>query len=333
MKDGDAPKRAESLWFSDGSIVLQAGNTQYKVFHGILSVRSPIFRDMLAMPQPQADRELVEGCPLVHIPDDEADTTAFLNAIFHPSSFPSFPNLTDIRTILACVGLAHKYEVDGLYRRALVHLSSGHFTTLDDWLGTRPSLPTPELASPQSSWDALLDSDQFLPIIQTARTVNALWLLPNAFLRVSDSIALSLAQNASILDGKASILDEKFWLGHDKMTKALITAALGSFSTNPIDVVGCTKPARCIRGRLSSTNMLKEALAIGEVSLLALLAVLGDVMAGTGTFCPACTTSLQVHHRSTLEEFWNRLPGFYGLPSWPELETMKAEALGPNMFC
>ena len=30
----------QDLWFSDGNIVLQAGTSQFKVFHGILDARS-----------------------------------------------------------------------------------------------------------------------------------------------------------------------------------------------------------------------------------------------------------------------------------------------------
>jgi hypothetical protein len=58
-------------WFEDGNIVLQAELTQFKVYGGILSGKSDIFKDMFAMPKPQAGEELL-GCPVVHMMCDTA---------------------------------------------------------------------------------------------------------------------------------------------------------------------------------------------------------------------------------------------------------------------
>ena len=40
------------LWFPDGSIVLQAEAIYFKIYAGILSQASPVFRDMFSLPQP-----------------------------------------------------------------------------------------------------------------------------------------------------------------------------------------------------------------------------------------------------------------------------------------
>lgn len=77
------PQRIQELWFSDGNIVIQAGNSQYRVYRGILAARSPVFQDMFSFPQPP-DSELVEGCPLIRLPDLDVEVTPFLRAIFEP---------------------------------------------------------------------------------------------------------------------------------------------------------------------------------------------------------------------------------------------------------
>lgn len=75
------PKRSE-IWFDDGSVVLQAENTQFRVHRSMLSRHSEVFRDMFTMPHP-AGEALVEGCPLVCLPMDSAeDVKNMLTALY-----------------------------------------------------------------------------------------------------------------------------------------------------------------------------------------------------------------------------------------------------------
>lgn len=71
------------LWFADGSIVLQAENTLFKVYAGILSQASPVFKDMITVPQGDIEHtETYENCPLVLMAGDCAqDMHAFLKAL------------------------------------------------------------------------------------------------------------------------------------------------------------------------------------------------------------------------------------------------------------
>lgn len=87
----DLIKRAEYLWFEDGNIVLQAKNTVFKVYRGILTRESTVFADMFSLPQPDASKsaELYEGCQLVKMHDDASDLDLFLNAIFDFESVAS----------------------------------------------------------------------------------------------------------------------------------------------------------------------------------------------------------------------------------------------------
>lgn len=74
-------KRVPELWFSDCGLVIQAENSLFRVSGSMLAVRSSFFRDMLAFPQP-ANPDLVEGCPVVRLPDSAEDVTGFLTALF-----------------------------------------------------------------------------------------------------------------------------------------------------------------------------------------------------------------------------------------------------------
>lgn len=77
------PQRVQELWFEDGNIVIQAGNSLYRVYRGVLATHSSVFKDMLSFPQPP-DSELVEGCPIVRLPDSDREVTPFLKALFDP---------------------------------------------------------------------------------------------------------------------------------------------------------------------------------------------------------------------------------------------------------
>nr|GAT49300.1 predicted protein [Mycena chlorophos] len=179
--------RCNDLWFDDGNIVLQAGLVQYKVYRGTLARHSPVFQDMLAFPQP-AEPELVEGLPLVTLPDDAEDFTPFLRALFDPDYFRPFPARTTYDIIRGCLRMSHKYAVDFLRRRAVAHFSSYWRTDLDEWddscfSADKSSGPASEIIS--WDWDCGDEIPTKLPrllsIALLAREVEATWTLPSIF--------------------------------------------------------------------------------------------------------------------------------------------------------
>ncbi|KAJ7500478.1 hypothetical protein B0H11DRAFT_2378266 [Mycena galericulata] len=130
-QETNVPRRVEDLWFEDGNIVIQAGNSQFRVHRSVLAARSSVCKDMLSVPQ-SPESELVDGCPLVRLTDSEMEVEVFLKALFLPEFFMPFPYLTTFDVATGCLRLSHKYEVNYLRRRALrvVHLSSGYNTKL-----------------------------------------------------------------------------------------------------------------------------------------------------------------------------------------------------------
>jgi hypothetical protein len=80
----DEPITRSQIWNSDGSVVLQAANTQFRVHWSVLARNSSVFRDMQGVPQP-ADQPGVEGCPIVELSDDTDDVGYLLMALYIPS--------------------------------------------------------------------------------------------------------------------------------------------------------------------------------------------------------------------------------------------------------
>ena len=82
MEEPDTPTRSD-IWYSDGSIVLQAENVQFKVHQTVLAKHSKVFADMLAVGDPDPAEQLVNGCPLVVIQDSAEDVRHMLSILYN----------------------------------------------------------------------------------------------------------------------------------------------------------------------------------------------------------------------------------------------------------
>ena len=75
--------RCEDVWFDDGTVVLQAETTLFRVYRGVLKAQSPFFDDLFALPQQDSEQfEKYEDCPLVTMHDLATDARVFLKAMF-----------------------------------------------------------------------------------------------------------------------------------------------------------------------------------------------------------------------------------------------------------
>ncbi|TFK98497.1 hypothetical protein BDV98DRAFT_572768 [Pterulicium gracile] len=72
--------RCPDVWYEDGTIILRANNVMFKVYKGILSAQSPVFKDMFGVSQP-FDAPSYEGCLVVDVHDTPEDLTVFLKAL------------------------------------------------------------------------------------------------------------------------------------------------------------------------------------------------------------------------------------------------------------
>jgi hypothetical protein len=88
--------RSPDVWFEDGTLVVRAETTVFRVYRGILASQSEVFKDMLAFPQPDdPEAEAFDGCPVVRVQDSAEDMSCFLRvlhdtkyAIYLSSSLP-----------------------------------------------------------------------------------------------------------------------------------------------------------------------------------------------------------------------------------------------------
>ncbi|PIL23579.1 hypothetical protein GSI_14892 [Ganoderma sinense ZZ0214-1] len=139
----DELTRDEDIWLEDGSVVLVAKKTAFKVYKGCLATHSPVFSNMFSS-STHADETLEDS---------------------HESTYPE---------LSALARLGHKYQIDPLQRLAIAHLKSV-FTNDVEW-ETRLGSRSPTQVLPTSGYL----SYNPINIIEIARLADTPSLLPLA---------------------------------------------------------------------------------------------------------------------------------------------------------
>ncbi|KAJ7100443.1 hypothetical protein C8R44DRAFT_843435 [Mycena epipterygia] len=301
--------RAEGLWFEDCGLIIQAETTIFRVSRDFLAALSPVSQDMLAMSAPEhADK--MYGCPFVRLPDSANDITSFLKALIYSEFFESFPAPTTFSVIASVLQMSHKYQVDVLRKRALIHLSSVHPTTLND---------------ESCSWFLASDTTR-LEIILLARRTSADWILPLAFYRVCQNLDAD-----AIIKG----IDSLELNPSDKV--ACITAIRYLETTGARKVLqflhaplpeGCRSPQICIQLGIETRFTVEWWRDYDPaVTFFPFGFCTEDDRDRLSAVCKPCLTVMKAAHEEAKQSIWDRLPSLFGLPDWTELEKMKAEAL------
>jgi len=308
--------RVDGLWFSSDTLVLKADEKVFRVSKSLLAMRSSVFRDMIAFPSPtNEDAEIIEGSPVVLLHDSADAVEVFLRAIFDSSYFMPPPAPVELHSLLSILRLAHKYDVQYLFLRALQHLSVRYGpSSLDDYRGREAS-------------DYIMCAEdecrRSLAIINALREVGALWLLPIAYYNASTCSEDAL--RSTIADGAADNLVQTCLIAQSHLMRG--SGAIYSFLARPSGE--CANKRRCAELRLRSLNSFFDFLRGRD--LLCALDYWRDPdwedLSSVG-LCERCVSHAREIHREELQEFWDELPSIYALPPWGELKAMKDAALG-----
>ena len=76
-----ALERDAEFWYEDGSIYLIASGVEFRVYRGPLVEHSPVFRDMLSLPQPALPAGSIAQYPVVPMLESPIDLRNFLRAL------------------------------------------------------------------------------------------------------------------------------------------------------------------------------------------------------------------------------------------------------------
>lgn len=316
--------QSNDIWFQDGTIVLQAETTQFKVYRGILAINSPVFNDMFAVSHP-ASQDVVDGCALVHLHDKAVDTMHFLKAIHfagcvsivlntlstltrtHPTRYYDRNESKDFILIAAVLRLSTKYNVEYLRQRAFHQLSCLYPTTLEAW---------------DHRVDAAIEIFDARPfaVLKLAKETNHPALLPAAMYLCADSEDINV-----ILDGLDSIDGSHVELDWDEKRACIrarqnLLLALRSrifrFLLGTLDVMGCTTPSSCDSSKFKWLRSLEASLNHGSPGVFS---IKFPWSAFCRAVCEVCFSTSQAHSNNQRRALWDELPSFFDLPTWEEI--------------
>ncbi|KAF8192848.1 hypothetical protein K438DRAFT_1969962 [Mycena galopus ATCC 62051] len=175
--------RIEELWFNDGTLVIQAEHSAFRVYKLAHAAESKHFDDLFLDDSRVPDlffdldsNTAIESLTLWQ--ESGKDFESFLYAIFTPRYFESTPALL-WSALLGILRLARKYRADLPYAQALQMLSRQFFhPTLESYL---TSHWTPTHPPSEDHWlihDGALYYKDLFTIVEFVLEIKANWLLP-----------------------------------------------------------------------------------------------------------------------------------------------------------
>ncbi|KAI1784463.1 hypothetical protein LXA43DRAFT_955076 [Ganoderma leucocontextum] len=173
------------FWFSDGSLILRAHSTLFRVHISQLCRKSVFFRDLFSLPQPsEPDRNerQLEGCPVLDLHDSPEDVANLVKVIYDGPNFGS----NDRRDFIASSGvlrLSSKYLIEETTRqKALAHIRTAWPSTLKGWDLREDVARAHEAETGQPRGNRYPHP---IAVINLAREIGADDLLPAAFYELS----------------------------------------------------------------------------------------------------------------------------------------------------
>ncbi|KAI1795307.1 hypothetical protein LXA43DRAFT_992298 [Ganoderma leucocontextum] len=296
-------KRHDELWFDDGSVILVARDTGFRVFRSLLAAQSTVFADMFSSSSSSAE-EMLEGCPVVQVSDSPEDVAHFLRVLLPTSQriFFSRKFSFSFYQISAIIHLAHKYNVQNILDQAIASLHEYFTSNFDAW-DTDPNQAVLKFRSQQA-----------IGVINLARLVDRPSLLPTAFYTCA-------LLDSNILDGyrreDKSVehlpqQDIKRCInGRNKLVEEAFAIILEVFSARPCG--GCKTPVTC---QAALHAMLAEALISCKRSSASVFDSWQDLIrecARESHLCKLCEQAAIEREYRARKRVWDALPTIFDI--------------------
>ncbi|KAJ7650021.1 hypothetical protein FB45DRAFT_7731 [Roridomyces roridus] len=307
--DGGEIVHSSEIWHSDGSVVLQAGCTQFRVHWSVLSLHSSFFRDLQGLPQPP-DEPKVDGCSVIELSDSSDDVETVLKALYDPLFFlqPSLP----LSVIASHIRLGRKYDLKNILAAVVEPLTYENPSTLEEYhrlIGPSGYFPTKF----QPYRGSLMD------VLTLARENNLLAILPCAYCRVT----LCYTQ-AELFDGVqrpdgtyATVSPADIRLCTLARIQMLRSQWEEGHSLRWLRTGGskrCKDDDSCGKSR---TRFSQELVLKGKVRVFPPI----DSVLKRTKVCDACKEDGRIKIAEGCQKMWELLPSFFGLSPWAELKN------------
>ncbi|KAF8178642.1 hypothetical protein K438DRAFT_1769440 [Mycena galopus ATCC 62051] len=304
----DAPIVRSDIWYEDGSLVLQAQKTQFRVHWGVLAKQSSFFRDMQAQPLP-SDRPTVDGCPVVELPEDVDEVEHLLTAVYDSTFLAQIA--VPLSSIAALIRLGRKYDFQNLLHSAVDRLTFENPSTLEEYdarlVDGKRYAATRIVGYPGLIYDMLT----------VARENNVLSALPCAYYRAAHlHKPETLFEGISRPDGTSSSLapvdQQRCILGREKLIRAQTQEGYTLEWLRAWNADGCMDPAGCNKWRASMVRKYLDHLTTWAFT---------PFMNIRTTVCNPCSKHIEQSMVAGRKKIWQDLPSFFDLSPWSELKN------------
>ncbi|KAI0632679.1 hypothetical protein C8Q77DRAFT_1058523 [Trametes polyzona] len=310
----------EKFWYTDGNVVLIAGDTRFKVYQGLLSARSPVLarlfhaRASTAEPDPNVAEGLTsedapDGCFVVRVSDSPEDLRHLLR-LYMPRGLavgePTF------EMISAYIRLGLKYQIRQLSDAALALLKDHYTDNFDHWDSARICM-----AKSQAGFGDI----HAIGVVNLARLTGELSLLPVALWRCC-RLGSDLVYGYTREDGTRETLTFEdlglCFAAQEKLIQAGVRARLRIFSQKV--AIKCQTSTKCKEVLAKACRSLeKKTDLVASTDLF----VPYTRICGALALCVTCLSEVKARDKEERRAMWKRLPSLLGIvvPGWgDELE-------------
>ncbi|KAK7057753.1 BTB domain-containing protein [Favolaschia claudopus] len=303
-----SPSRSE-IWFSDGSVVLQVENIQFRVYWGVLTQQSSFFRTMQNLPQPP-NQPSIDGCPVIELQDAVGDVEYLLRALYIPTFLAQ--DALPLPAVAALIRLGRKYDFSDLLNLAVQRLSYENPKTLAEY----DALITAHGGNAYKLTRIIYHPGVLMDMVTIARENGLLSVLPCAYYRV-----LLHHSPAQIFDGvlrrdgtvaSLAFVDQRRCIvSRDELIKARFQegCTLGWLKKWDYDH-DCQSPQMCAEGRHARTHYYMNCSPLW---------ILQRSVQDKKSLCSACFRHATESVVEGRKKMWEDLPKWFDLPPWAEL--------------
>ncbi|KAK7013080.1 BTB domain-containing protein [Favolaschia claudopus] len=247
---------------------------------------------------------MLNGRALVRLHDSAAEAASFLRAVFDSSFFEPPPYPVKFGDIIGVLRLAHKYDVQYLFRRALAHLDVLYPTDLGKKVyhaGTHVRFPSLDVTSDMIS-------------LKAACEVGATWMLPAMYYEI--------APVRSFLDHAADYLQtsqiQTCLAPQSKLVRAHASSYRFLRSLPRCGSAACYAAVQEAHDELEGwSERSLDMDPLGD-------SVFDDM---DSELCPTCSRFATMRFSVAQQAFWETLPAVFMLPNWDELKEMRRKAM------
>ncbi|KDR71583.1 hypothetical protein GALMADRAFT_143845 [Galerina marginata CBS 339.88] len=316
-EEPEEPVMRSSIWYDDGSIVLEAEKTQFRVHRSVLSKYSKFFKDLFTVPQPEGEL-LVDGCPVVRMSDSAEDWESLLIAIYSGPQLYNSVKSYPLKLLIAMLRLGNKYDFEELRDHALARIKL-------------------ELPSKLSDWDALFQVEPEVPgefftagiefdLVNIAEELGIRSILPMAYhLCIRDQTLDAIFNGCKRPDGTLAELSPStryiLLRGKGALVRATLDETFIWIMNNEFIPSGtCFSPVDCEKARVT---ILEESIRSLYQTIACALDIWDERLTETSALCAMCQNAAQSAHQEGREIIWGALPSYFGLPGWGDLKDFE----------